>query len=148
MGLSSIAAEQREKEVEALKSFLTYSLIGSLALHIGVLTFGIGNFLNRVPEIADELAEVAIVDPPIQDLEPKQEESIGGSGTGSEGDSIAGGGGSPRSNASTAYQPPVVARIAPSVPSINYCCKTAHPNCTSSGTEKGASPTAKTSSGS
>ena len=120
MSLSSIAAEQREKEVEALKSLLAYSLIGSLALHIGVLTFGSGNFLNKVPEIADEPIEVAIIDPPIQDLEPKQEESTGGLGTGSEGGSISagGGGGSPRSNASTASQPPVVTAIAPSAPSI------------------------------
>jgi hypothetical protein len=53
-----------------------------------VLTFGIGNFLNKVPEIADEPIEVAIVDPPIQDLKPKQEESTGGLGTGSEGGSL------------------------------------------------------------
>lgn len=124
MGLSSIATEQREKEVEALKSFLACSLIGSLALHIGVLTFGIGNFLNKVPEIADEPIEVAIVDPPVQDLKPKQEESTGGLGTGSEGGSISAGGGSrgsglPRSNASTAsVQSPVVPAIAPSAPSI------------------------------
>lgn len=126
MALSSIATEQREKEVEALKSFLAYSFIGSLALHIGVLTFGIGNFLNRIPEITDEPIEVAIVDPPIQELEPKEESSRAGAGSGTnigsggDGGSIAsGGGGSPHNNASTlSSQPSGSVAIAPSVPSI------------------------------
>lgn len=99
MGLSSIAAKQREKEVEALKSLLSCSLIGSLALHIGVLAFGIGNLLNKVPEITDEPdepIEVAIIDSPnIKDVEPK-EATEGGS---------ASAGGEPRSNASTSEAP-------------------------------------------
>jgi len=57
--------------------FLAYSLIGSLALHIGVLTSALAT-LNKVPKIADEPIEGTI---PIQDLKPKQEESAG-SGTG------------------------------------------------------------------
>ncbi|MCC5619088.1 TonB family protein [Nostoc sp. CHAB 5836] len=64
MSFSGITVEQRSKEVEALKSFLTYSLIGSLALHIGVLSSGIGNYLTRVPTGEDEPIEVAIVDSP------------------------------------------------------------------------------------
>lgn len=66
MGLSSIAVQQREKEVESLRSFLAFSLIGSLALHIGVLASGIGNFLSRTPELGDKPMEVVVVDPPKQ----------------------------------------------------------------------------------
>ena len=46
MGFSKSAVEQREKAAEALKSFLTFSLIGSLALHIGVLSSIKGNLSN------------------------------------------------------------------------------------------------------
>jgi TonB family protein len=69
MSFSGITVEQRSKEVEALKSFLTYSLIGSLALHIGVLSSGIGNYLTRVPKGEDEAIEVAIVDSPAAEPE-------------------------------------------------------------------------------
>ncbi|MCW5313487.1 TonB family protein [Nostoc sp. KVJ3] len=69
MSFSGITVEQRSKEVEALKSFLTYSLIGSLALHIGVLSSGIGNYLTRVPTGEDEPIEVAIVDSPTTEPE-------------------------------------------------------------------------------
>ena len=99
MGFSSISVEQREKEAGALKSFLAFSLIGSLALHIGVLTFGIGNLLTRVPESEEEPMEVTIIDPPSTPaLEPKQEaESADGSdaggGSGNQGGSVAAGGG-------------------------------------------------------
>ncbi len=64
MSFSGTTVEQRSKEVEALKSFLTYSLIGSLALHIGVLSSGIGNYLTRVPTEEDDAIEFAIVDSP------------------------------------------------------------------------------------
>ncbi|MEH2026238.1 energy transducer TonB [Nostoc sp.] len=69
MSFSGTTVEQRSKEVEALKSFLTYSLIGSLALHIGVLSSGIGNYLTRVPTGEDEPIEVAIVDSPTAEPE-------------------------------------------------------------------------------
>ncbi|MHC0061993.1 energy transducer TonB [Nostoc sp. UIC 10890] len=69
MSFSGITVEQRSKEVEALKSFLTYSLIGSLALHIGVLSSGIGNYLTRVPTEEDDAIEFAIVDSPIAEPE-------------------------------------------------------------------------------
>ncbi|MEH2278446.1 MAG: TonB family protein [Nostoc sp.] len=69
MSFYGITVEQRSKEVEALKSFLTYSLIGSLALHIGVLSSGIGNYLTRVPTNDDEPIEVAIIDSPTPEPE-------------------------------------------------------------------------------
>ncbi|MEH1786249.1 MAG: energy transducer TonB [Nostoc sp.] len=69
MSFSGTTVEQRSKEVEALKSFLTYSLIGSLALHIGVLSSGIGNSLTRVPTGKEEPIEFAIVDSPTAEPE-------------------------------------------------------------------------------
>ncbi|MEH1819779.1 MAG: TonB family protein [Nostoc sp.] len=69
MSFSGTTVEQRSKEVEALKSFLTYSLIGSLALHIGVLSSGIGNYLTRVPTGEEEPIEFAIVDSPTAEPE-------------------------------------------------------------------------------
>ncbi|MBD2245876.1 energy transducer TonB [Nostoc sp. FACHB-888] len=69
MSFSGITVKQRSKEVEALKSFLTYSLIGSLALHIGVLSSGIGNYLTRMPKEEDEAIELAIVDSPTAEPE-------------------------------------------------------------------------------
>ncbi|MBD2430863.1 MULTISPECIES: energy transducer TonB [Fischerella] len=62
MSFSSIAVQQREKEAKALKSFVAFSLIGSLALHIGVLASGIGNLLSRVPS-EEEPIEFTIVEP-------------------------------------------------------------------------------------
>ena len=66
MGLSSIASEQRAKEAEALRSVLIFSLIGSLALHLGLLALGNINFLSKAkaPEIEEEPLEVVIVAPP------------------------------------------------------------------------------------
>ncbi|MEH2287228.1 energy transducer TonB [Nostoc sp.] len=69
MSFSGTTVDQRSKEVEALKSFLTYSLIGSLALHIGVLSSGIGNYLIRVPTGEEEPIEVAIIDAPTPEPE-------------------------------------------------------------------------------
>ena len=69
MSFSGINVEQRSKEVEALKSFLTYSLIGSLALHIGLLSSGISNYLTRVPTGEEEPIEVAMVDSPTAEPE-------------------------------------------------------------------------------
>lgn len=105
MSLSPIAVEQREKEAKSLKAFLAFSLIGSLALHIGVLSLGIGKFLSKAPELEDEPMEIAIVELPTpQKLESKPEEVQGSSGEkndravlsssgGSAGFGVAGGGG-------------------------------------------------------
>ena len=59
MSFSDINVEQRTKQVKALRSFLACSLIGSVALHIGLLASGIGSFLTRVPE-EEEPIELAI----------------------------------------------------------------------------------------
>lgn len=100
MSLSSIAVEQREKEAKSLNAFLAFSLIGSLALHIGVLSLGIGKFLSKAPELKDEPLEIAVVELPTpQKLESKPEEVQGNSGAvlsssgGSAGFGVASGGG-------------------------------------------------------
>ncbi|MDH6057022.1 energy transducer TonB [Umezakia ovalisporum] len=63
MSFSGINVEHRSQEVEAVKTFLIYSLIGSLALHIGVLSSGIGILLTRVPKKQYEPIDLIIVDP-------------------------------------------------------------------------------------
>ncbi|MBW4561775.1 MAG: TonB family protein [Mojavia pulchra JT2-VF2] len=75
MSFSSIAVAQREKEAETLKSFLAFSLIGSLILHLGVLASGITNLLTRLPELEEEAIELTLVEP--TELEtPKPPEEI------------------------------------------------------------------------
>lgn len=64
MSLSSIAVEQREREAKKLKSFLAFGIIGSLALHIGVLSMNIGNLTKKVTEAKDEPLEIEIVELP------------------------------------------------------------------------------------
>ncbi|MBW4643435.1 MAG: energy transducer TonB [Goleter apudmare HA4340-LM2] len=64
MSFSDIAVAQRSKEAVAVKTFLIYSLTGSLALHIGILSSGIVNFLSRVPEQEEEPIELAIIETP------------------------------------------------------------------------------------
>ncbi len=83
MSLSSIAVEQREKEAKSLNAFLAFSLIGSLALHIGVLSLGLGKFLSKAPIVETEPIEIAIVElPTSQKLESKSEDVQGNSGGG------------------------------------------------------------------
>src|SRR6476646_9746704 len=74
MTFSGYNVEQRSKEVKALKSVLTYSFIGSMALHVGVLALGIGNFFARVPQEQEEAIEIAIVDPVTAEVEKPPEE--------------------------------------------------------------------------
>ena len=62
MSLSSVTIEQREKEAEALKTFLFFSFIASLGLHIGVLTLAINKFFSRIPEITEKPIEVTILE--------------------------------------------------------------------------------------
>lgn len=62
MGLSSIAVQQREKEDEALKSFIVFSLVGSVGLHVAVLSTS--NFWVRETKLAEEPIEVIVLDTP------------------------------------------------------------------------------------
>ncbi|WP_071189205.1 energy transducer TonB [Trichormus sp. NMC-1] len=71
MSFSSIAIEQREKELKTLTTFLTYSLIGSLAIHIGLLASGIGSVLTKVPE--EEPVEITFVETPVEEIKPIEE---------------------------------------------------------------------------
>ncbi|MTJ50118.1 energy transducer TonB [Dolichospermum sp. UHCC 0259] len=71
MSFSSIAIEQREKELKTLATFLTYSLIGSLAIHIGLLASGIGSLLTKVPE--EEPVEITFVETPVEEIKPIEE---------------------------------------------------------------------------
>lgn len=75
MGFSNIAAQQREKAAETLKSFLALGLIGSVGLHIGVLVFGIGNFLDKVSPLKDEPMELTLTEPPSLEIEKPVEET-------------------------------------------------------------------------
>ncbi len=70
MSLSLIAVNQREKEEEELRSFLTYSLLGSVAFHALVLFFG-AMLWDRQPALADNAIEVIMVDPPPEETPPE-----------------------------------------------------------------------------
>jgi TonB family protein len=63
MSFSGITVKHRSQEVEALKTFLMYSLISSLTLHIALLASGIGSLLVRVPKEQYEPIELVILDP-------------------------------------------------------------------------------------
>ncbi|MBD2667108.1 hypothetical protein B6N60_03559 [Richelia sinica FACHB-800] len=81
MSFSGTAVEQREQELKTIKTFLVYSLLGSLALHISLLVSGLGNLLLKVPDIAEEPLEVTILDTPlkpepIQEVEPPQPDVV------------------------------------------------------------------------
>ena len=102
MGSLSVAVEQREKEEKALRFFLTYSLIGSLVIHIAVLA--VGSFWVKQPALAeDPPIEVMVMDSPSLEVpepkeeakskdEPKAEGGPGGeSGGGSPGGGSSGG---------------------------------------------------------
>ena len=62
MSLSIFTIGQREKEAEALKTFLFFSLIGSLALHIGLLALAINKFFFKAPEVIEKPIEVTILE--------------------------------------------------------------------------------------
>jgi TonB family protein len=88
MSLSSVILEQREKEAKALKSFLLYSLIFSLALHIGVLSLGIGKFIQRLSQTKDQPIEITFIETvpkiiakpqEIKNSQPKINSASGGS---------------------------------------------------------------------
>jgi TonB family protein len=79
MGLSSIAVQQREKEDEALKSFIVFSLVGSVGLHVAVLS--LSSFWVRETKLAEEPIEVTVLDTPSVEAakpESKPPPKIGG----------------------------------------------------------------------
>jgi TonB family protein len=87
MSFSNIAIAQREKEIKALKSFLVFSTISSLVLHIAVLASGLGNLLARVPELEEEPIELTLVEPevketPLTEEKPKEEKLALGNNAG------------------------------------------------------------------
>lgn len=93
MSFSSMTLEYRDKQDQFQKYFLIYSLIASLALHVGVLAFGLGNLLISFPKVEDEPIEVTIIDeptpkitkPPEEKKKPPQKVDSGGGGGGGNG---------------------------------------------------------------
>jgi TonB family protein len=74
MSFFRTATEQRIKEAKSVKSFLSISLIGSLAVHVGVLASGIGNLLSVAPQSEEDTPiEIAFVEPQTKET-PKQPE--------------------------------------------------------------------------
>ena len=69
MSISSFCIEQREREQQALKKFLVYSLAGSAVFHVAA-AFSIGQLLAQQPEFADDPIEVTIVENPDIDEKP------------------------------------------------------------------------------
>jgi outer membrane biosynthesis protein TonB len=64
MSFFRTATEQRIKEAKSVKYFLSVSLIGSLAVHIGVLASGISNLLSVAPQAEeDKPIEISFVEP-------------------------------------------------------------------------------------
>src|SRR4028119_897660 len=121
MGLSTIALEQREKEEESLRSFLTKSLIASLAVHIVLLIFGsLWAKGTELVELTEDPIEVVVVDnlPSVEQAKPKENTqktelkggSKAGGGSGGAGGGSGGGSGT-RSRASetlsTSSAPPI-----------------------------------------
>jgi TonB family protein len=77
MNFSNTATEQREKEIQSVKSFLAVSLIGSLTVHIGMLAFGLSNLLFLTPQIEeDKPIEITFIEPQTQETPKLPEEKI------------------------------------------------------------------------
>ncbi|MGB7442235.1 MAG: TonB family protein [Coleofasciculaceae cyanobacterium] len=74
MSISSFCIEQREREQEALKKFLTFSLAGSCVLHIAIILNG--NWLFPEPVIAEEPIELIIVEEAEPEVEEPKEEKL------------------------------------------------------------------------
>ena len=70
MSFSSIAIEQRNKEVKALKTFLAFSVTGSLVMHTALIASGIGN-LFKTPQLKEEPVEITLIE-----LEPEKKPEI------------------------------------------------------------------------
>jgi TonB family protein len=81
MNFSTTVTEQRHREAKSVKTFLTVSLIGSLAIHAGVLAYGLSNLLSVAPQKEeDRPIEITFVEPETQVTpkppEPKKKERI------------------------------------------------------------------------
>ncbi|WP_088241768.1 energy transducer TonB [Calothrix rhizosoleniae] len=61
MSFSSIAIEQRNKEVKALKTFLAFSVTGSLVMHTALVASGIVNLL-KTPQLEEEPIEITLIE--------------------------------------------------------------------------------------
>ncbi|MEW6497404.1 MAG: hypothetical protein AB1589_33620, partial [Cyanobacteriota bacterium] len=72
MSISSFCIEQREREKEALKKFLAYSLAGSAVFHVA-MAFGVSLLWAREPELADDPIEVIVVENPETEEKPLEE---------------------------------------------------------------------------
>jgi hypothetical protein len=128
MSFSSIAIEQRDKEIKALKTFLVYSTVGSLVLHIAVLASGIGNLLARAPELENEPIEMTFVEPEVKETpikeekKPSPEDNKLGAGKILTSSAANSGGGSVAASSSTQLSPqiqaqtPVIVQPAPQAP--------------------------------
>ncbi|MBD0303504.1 MAG: TonB family protein [Tolypothrix sp. T3-bin4] len=128
MSFSSIAIEQRDKEIKGLKTFLVYSTIGSLVLHIAVLASGIGNFLARAPELESEPIEMTFVEPEVKETpikeekKPSPEDNKLGAGKILTSSAANSGGSSVAASSSTQLSPqiqaqtPVIVQPAPQAP--------------------------------
>lgn len=75
MNFSGASLKQREKEGVALRSFILYSFIGSLALHIGLIAYGIGHFFGNVSEVEDELFEINLLEKPPEEIKAEPEKT-------------------------------------------------------------------------
>jgi TonB family protein len=75
MSFSGNVANLREKEQRALRSFLVFSFMGSLVLHILVLT--LSSFWFKAPKLAEKPINVIIVDSPsLKAAKPKPKDKI------------------------------------------------------------------------
>ena len=101
MEFSSVTIEQREKEAEALKTFLFFSLIGSLVLHIGILALAINRFFLKFPEVREEPIEVTILETIPQEVTqlPVEIKSLAKTNSGGGGGNKGGGISSPTETA-------------------------------------------------
>ncbi|MEM9927253.1 MAG: hypothetical protein AAF915_26510 [Cyanobacteria bacterium P01_D01_bin.50] len=72
MSFCNINEKQRNKEVKALKTFLAYSFICSLVLHIGIIASGLFNLLSKKNQIEEQPIEITFINMPIQEpIKPK-----------------------------------------------------------------------------
>ena len=75
MSVSSNVAFQREKEQKVQRSFLVFGFMGSVVLHIVVLT--LSSLWFRTPKEAEQPIEVIVVDPPsLKTAKPKPKDKI------------------------------------------------------------------------